>query len=523
MRTSFAEKIYDSIRAKAAENALPLLSALMTGLFAYVFCFANKLEIHDDLNNMFSQGYPVSSGRWGLALIEKLFPTVSIPWFNGLVSLFLLAVSACLIIRMFSIRRPLLQVLLAAVTAAFPSQMTTYAYMFTTIQYALALLLAIGAAFLLSKEQKGRGLFSAGGMLVCSLSIYQPYVAVCVSLLIVYCFSLSLSEEHSGKEIVLLGLRYIAVIAASMLVYYGILAVVRHFSDMPLNDYAQGSLNSLADVLHGFVLAYTSFAGYFLRGYYDVIRPGLSLAAHVLILSALFFLLVRHFLSPEARKAGRLRAALLCLLLLPLGINCIRLISSLFHNLMVFSFVSFYVLAAVVTERCAPEAGKKTGERAGCLCLDAAALSLAVILISNVYFANAVYLDMYMQQEQAKAFYQGVIAALNRQEDFRENSWVVFFGENDFLEDYPMIDTSNQAGIREGIVQTYSQKYFIKYYLGIDLNINSLTESTIPDGWEDIIDWDEVIAMPSYPYSGSIRKIAENGDDGNIFFVRLGK
>ena len=73
------------------------------------------------------------------------------------------------------------------------------------------------------------------------------------------------------------------------------------------------------------------------------------------------------------------------------------------------------------------------------------------------------------------------------------------------------------------IIQTYSQNYFIKYFLGLDLNTNSLTEATIPDGWDDIIDWEEVINMPSYPYSGSIRKIAENGEDGKIFFVRLGR
>ena len=113
MQTSYAEKIYGAVKRKAAENALPLLTALITGLVTYLFCFTNKLEIHDDLGNMFSQGYPVSSGRWGLEIIEKIFPTASIPWRNGLVSLFLFSVSICIIIRMFEIRSPLLQTLLA--------------------------------------------------------------------------------------------------------------------------------------------------------------------------------------------------------------------------------------------------------------------------------------------------------------------------------------------------------------------------------------------------------------------------
>ena len=521
MQKSLTEKCFDTVWAKARENAVPLLSALITGLSAYVFCFTHKLEIHDDLNNMFSQGYPVSSGRWGLAWIEKLFPTVSIPWFNGLVSLLLLSVAACLVIRMFSVKRPLLQMLLAAVLVAFPSQINTFAYMFTTIQYALSLLLSVTAAFRLSRSEKRRDLLVPAILLVISLSIYQPYVAVCASLLVVWCLTLCLSEEHSGKDVIVRGLRYVAVIVVSMLVYYGILALVKRFSDMPLNEYAENNLNSVTDLLRGFVLAYTSFAGYFVKGHYDVVRPGISLAAHGVILLVTLILLVRHFSCADAGKEGRLWAAILCLVLLPLSINCLRLISSLFHNLMVTGFVSLYVLAAVVVERCVPDTEKRR-EKAGLLWMDLTAVSLSVVVIANVYFANAVFLDMYMQEEQAKAFYQGVVASLNMQEDFDENSWVIFFGEKDFLKDYPLVNTDNLAGIKEGIIQTYSQQYFIKYFLGLDLNTNSLTEATIPEGWDDIIDWNEVIAMPSYPYSGSIRKIAENGEDGKIFFVRLG-
>ena len=459
MQTSYAEKIYGAVKRKAAENALPLLTALITGLVTYLFCFANKLEIHDDLGNMFSQGYPVSSGRWGLEIIEKIFPTASIPWLNGLVSLFLFSVSICIIIRMFEIRSPLLQTLLAAVLVSFPSQMTTYAYMFTT------------------------------------------------------------SEDHTGKEIIIRGLKYVAVIVISMAVYYGILAIFKSLSDMPFNAYAEGSLNSFSDILKGIVISYTSYAGYFIKGYYDIVRPGAPRIAHFAVLIVSCILLIRHFGRSEARKNGRLGAALLCLCLLPLAVNCIHVISSLFHNLMTFSFVSFYVLAAVVLEACGKESGTKP--RTGWVCTDITALSLCVVMITNVYFANAVYLRMYMQEEQAKAFYQTVVSALNAQPDFDENSWVIFFGENDVLNDFPVISTENQAGIREGILQTYGQEYFIRYYLGLRLNTNILTESTIPEGWDDVIDWDAVIAMPSYPAYGCVQKMGES-DGSSIFFVRLG-
>lgn len=496
---------------------VPLMSALITGFITYVYCFTNKLEIHDDLGNMFSQGYPVSSGRWGLALIEKIFPTASIPWLNGVVSILLLSVAICLIIKMFEIRSPLLQILLAGTLMSFPSQMTTFAYMFTTIQYAAGLLLAVCGAYMLSRRDDRKNCIPAGTLLVFSLSIYQPYIAVTASLLVVWCFRMTLQEEYTGKETLLKGLRYIAVILASLAVYYGILAVVKRLSNTELNSYAENNLNSIGDILKGFLVSYTSYAGYFVKGYYDMVRPGVSRIAHFILLGGILFLAVRHFAKEEARKNGRLWCAVLCLLLLPLAVNCIHMISSLFHNLMTFSFTSFYVMAAVLLQECTQQRSGKAVRA----CIDLSALSLCAVLIANVYFANAVYLKMYMQTEQAKGFYQTVIASLNQQPDFDENSWIVFFGDRNAIKDYPLINTDNQSGIKEGIIQTYAQNNFILYFLGVNLNINSLREDSIPEGWDEIINWDAVKSMPCYPAYGSIQKMAET-NEGSIFFVRLG-
>ena len=57
--------------------------------------------------------------------------------------------------------------------------------------------------------------------------------------------------------------------------------------------------------------------------------------------------------------------------------------------------------------------------------------------------------------------------------------------------------------------------------MGLRLNTNILTESTIPEGWDDVIDWDAVIDMPSYPAYGCVQKMGES-DGSSIFFVRLG-
>ena len=139
---SFLQRGFDRICTAARENLIPLLSALGFGLAAHTFAFSNKLMNADEVESLFGKGATVTSGRWGLEAIKFIFPDVSMPWLYGIVSLMLLAVSACLIIRLFKIENKLMQLLLAGMLTAFPSQTGVFCFMFTSSAYALAFFLA---------------------------------------------------------------------------------------------------------------------------------------------------------------------------------------------------------------------------------------------------------------------------------------------------------------------------------------------------------------------------------------------
>ena len=127
----------------------------------------------------------------------------------------------------------------------------------------------------------------------------------------------------------------------------------------------------------------------------------------------------------------------------------------------------------------------------------------------NIYYANCVFMKLNMQFEQAHSFYTSIVTELRQDPEFNEDSIVCIIGSNEIFDDIP-VDTSKLAGMREGIIGTYSQAEFVRYYLGLNLNIA---------GWDitDVLEQrEDVMAMPSYPYYGSIRKI-----DG-YYIVRLG-
>ena len=499
-----SDRLTAFLTVKYKENRLPFLTAFIVGLLTYMYCFTNKFETMDDLCCFFGTGSSLVLGRWGLKLSELFFPMCSVPWLNGMISLFFLCLVVCTVVRMFDLRDPVIIALLSALLVSFPTQVCTFGYMYTAPQYAFALFLAALSAQSVSKDLNRKGFLTAVALLALSLGIYQSYVAEAASLLVVYCLLCVLRGE-SGKTVLRKGLLFIGMLTASMAAYMLINFAVNKLLAVEMSDYATKSLSGIGEYLYGIRVAYTAFLGYFTKGYYDLIPTKTSLVFHIIAAAAVVLMLIRHFSEKKNRDEGKLGVFLLCLALFPLAVNCIRVISVLFHNLMLFSFTSVYVLTAVILEN---YAGKLSINRRGVV-KDVLAVCMVVVVVINLYYANAVFMKLFMQFEQAHSFYTSIVTNLRQDPEFNEDSVICVVGENDIL-DNAGIDLNNLAGMREGIVGTYSQSEFVRFYLGLTLHVA---------GWDitDILaEREEVIQMPQYPYYGSVQKL-----DG-YYIIRLG-
>ena len=498
------EKLSLYLSRQYRENCRPFLTAIIVGMLTYMYCFTNKFETMDDLSCFFGTGSSLNLGRWGLKLSELVFPMCSVPWLNGVISLGFLSIAVCVVIRIFHIQDKLLTILLPALMISFPTQVCTFGYMYTAPQYACAVLLSVVAVRIITNKATYIGFLEACILLTLAIGIYQAYVAEAASLLVVYCIYCLLKKE-SGREVIHKGLVYIGLLVCSMAVYLLISFAVNTALHVQMGDYATESLSGIGEYLFGIRVAYTAFLGYFTKGYYDLIPSKTSLVFHLLAVATVAWLLIKHYADKENRADGRLPLFLLCGFLLPLSIDCIRVISSLFHNLMLYGFTSLYVLTAVVLENCSGLLTVKTKNAAK----DILALCMIVVAAINIYYANCVFMKLNMQFEQAHSFYTSIVTELRQDPEFNEDSIVCIIGSNEIFDDIP-VDTSKLAGMREGIIGTYSQAEFVRYYLGLNLNIA---------GWDitDVLEQrEDVMAMPSYPYYGSIRKI-----DG-YYIVRLG-
>lgn len=59
---------------KIHENRVPLISSLVVGFLSHMFAFTNKLVNHDEVYNLFAKGATLTSGRWGLGMMDSIFP-----------------------------------------------------------------------------------------------------------------------------------------------------------------------------------------------------------------------------------------------------------------------------------------------------------------------------------------------------------------------------------------------------------------------------------------------------------------
>ena len=492
-KTALTDRLWLGISRAYKNNKTPFLAALLTGLLAHGFAFTNKLLNHDEIESLFGKGATVTSGRWGLELVKVLFPDWSMPWIYGLLSVVLLAISVCLIVRILGIQSKPLQALLGALMLAFPSVTGTFCFMFTSSAYALAFLFAVGSVYVYMFARKLRLPLSVL-LLVAALGIYQAYISVAACLYMLLMIEDVLDKDASPVRIVLFGLKALAMMAVSIAVYYGITQLVFLVTGAEFNSYVTDNVNGSVSLLRRVRMAYDSFLYVFEFRNFALITTEASRYIHI-ILSALI-LLGLGAIAWRNRKPLNTALLLVLIALLPLAIECMYLIMSKesIHTLVIYSFTTVYMLAIIVIERLPGRAGR--------VYRDALSLLLAVVALANVYYANMVYLKLDLQYENASAFYTSLCAQIKDTDGFDENSRLAVIGQLDNLLYIPEeLDTELMMGPAHDLVNIYSRENFFRYYLGFEIPFASEDELAMLENDS------RVAAMSEYPYYGSVQKI----------------
>lgn len=482
---------------------------MILGLIAHGFAFANKLPGYDDIFSTFGKGATLMSGRWGLLLMEKVYPNQSMPWIYGLISIFLISVSICIMLEMFHVRSKVLQCLFAGCVIAFPSLTCTIIYMFTLSSYATAFLLAVLGAWLMQKCTLKHG-FLAVICLILSLGIYQSYVSITASLLVLLLIQELLLNTASPIRCIKKGVVYLGYLVISLGSYYVLTLIVNRLLGDELSTYANEKIFfSLSYLPTGIYHAYRSFILFFRDGLWGLFPTKASRILHIVCLLSCLTLFFTWLFSQKKPSYMRFLLLFVLIALFPLAVNCMYLFidsdpaAMAIHTLVLFGFVTTYLFAAVLIEACnLPSIFngrlKPTISR---ISTNLVALCLSIIICINLYVANGIYLELFFRYENMYSFFSSVITEAKMMEGFDEDTEIAICGlyeepdfyYNNFTYAYAMTGT-------DGFQPTRSARtYFMEYYLGVDIPIVSKSEA------QAFTETEEYAAMPVYPYYGSMK------------------
>lgn len=491
---------------------ITFISALILGLLTHMYMLTNKLTNHDDLSVLFGNDYGAASGRWFLPFATQLSGGFSMPWLIGLFSLLCLAGTACFVVSLLRIRRPLGCVLTAAVLVSFPTVAATLTYMFTAGAYFLALLLAAFGAW--AAVRFGWWGSALGVLaLVLSLGSYQSYLPVAVVLMVGAMLLETMDGERPFSALMGKGLRLVATLAAAVAVYMLIVRVTT--AETGLVDYMglqeMGQLK-LAELPALVKKSYTEYFALFLkneRGFHFGFLPyafGLS-AAGVLVLEGM--ILVRRRLGP-ARTV--LALALVAVYPLAGGLIYVMVPNAVVHDLMTYG-LCFILLVPIFMAEYAAEVFQDGGARLPRALVGwIAALTVALTAYSYMIVDNNAYLKIDVSMRQCEAYSTRLLARIEDCEGYRPGMDVVLVGSEireAALSPTPQFNSVQLIGVLDmgGFRTTYTYGYFLRYYCGFTdpVYLGSSAQGLAFAATE------QVQAMPCYPQAGSVQVI-----DGSV-------
>ena len=495
-------------------------SSFFAGAVAYGFVMFNVVNNWDSVHECIGgYGAGLEVGRWLLSLLGDFFGSVcgnyALPPFTGLAATALLSLSACVAVRILHIDNEYLAMASAALFVVFPAAAGMMVYMFTAGYYALAVFFAVLGAY----ETCRGGVHTVAGaaLFACSLGIYQAYLPLAASLLVLSLIRECFESDMSAARMIAKCFHHLFTLALGVVLYFAALRLCLYIFDATLISY-QGADSmglNVRELPRMIERAYGEMAALTFRPVYNVNDAPSSRAfiCAAYALSALMFFAC--VVKSDCGKAKKLLACVL-LLLLPLAADSIVIMSyhSFIHMLMAYAMACVFLLPAelyCMTGRVlSPNARKNNCRTSRFASTCAYALTLAVITLSSLCYirqSNGNFLVLYYTNTQTTEYFSTVVTRIKSADGYRADLKLAVIGDEFHDISYKNIAYTaspfRYSASSETMLNTYSRAEWMAYYLGFAPEYASEAETA------SLAARDDVRAMPCYPDDGSIDVIGD--------------
>lgn len=343
------------LKIKEAITSWPFIFAISFSLFwyllAHLYVFCNFTLSHDLLGEYHQDASVIRHflqiGRFSATIIFAIKGYYVQPVVTALFAFIYLFVTVFILIKMFDFKHPVLIGLLSGfliVNITVTCQAATYMQGLDT--NLLALMLCTIASYLWLKNKKFVRLLIALPLIVFALGLYQSYISILITLIMIVTMVRILKKEEFKHTIIHLGLGALLVIVG-MILYYGVSNLVVIANKLSLEDRV-----TIADLFKNniFIAIKDTYVNWFNSTYFHntFANKWVTFSIHIALTIGMFTLLGFFFANKETKAINKIVLGLL-LLFLPFGMNVTYLLSGgNVHELMIYSFWLVYLLFMLV-------------------------------------------------------------------------------------------------------------------------------------------------------------------------------
>ena len=500
------------------------LSAFICGLFAHIYALTNHLYNYDELwHTPTGFGTGLEVGRWALSItvwIQKVLfdDCFTIPFINGMLTIILYAVAACFVVSALDIKDEFYAIVVGGLMTTFPALTCRMFFMFTTHYYAIGIAMVAAGAWIIAKKKLNiLKVTVAIALTVYGMAIYQANFATAVCILVGNLLVWFITENVELKTAIKKCINYVLYLGACMALFLAGSKIALSITGKQMETYENldkmGQL-SMEQLIEGIIRCYKTF---FKLPIIDVYSMNPNRIVKITFLICFLVFLYTFVKVWMMKKEVYLKALVsLVFAVFPIAVNLIIIMaisSGTMYSIMVYEIVFVFIISIACLEAirtCNTDItaipNKMVIDKVETLLNYVTAVMLVITVITYIWFANGNYLAMEYTNQHDNAYYQTLMTQIKSVDGYHADMPITMIGKPVVDSTYTRQDmiggTFNISGKSSTNINAYSSWNIMTRVLGYDpVNRNSDEEEEYFRGL------DEVVNMPCYPSSGSIKII----------------
>lgn len=495
---------WSSNRLRIQKSGVVFGVAVITAFLTYGFSMSNGFVNGDGLAYGFYYNpgaWDVGQGRWALLLFSGRFIT---SWFEGLLSILSLAVSAVLIVNFFEIKSIVATILVGMLVAAQTHFAQWQGSPYILFPYSAGFMFAVAGAYLMwncIKNRKWILAFFSGCMLAFSLGIYQAYFPMALGMLYLKVLT-EVTHGASIKKVLLLILKI-----GTFLGLAGILYLIFSKAAMAYWRVTPVEARGWGGMLKG-EIAFLRAPLETIKNVYDIFLKLLFVDGIMSFswwhkITYMLMLIVDGYLFVRVAVRNKMRAVLTALgfLLFPIVVLMIRMLSDTVIPWSMYPGMILVPVFGIVFM----EDNILKGNHMHYMLEWVVAICVIYLAGESMYISNIDYVNLQKRNLKMQAVCIRLLDRIETTDDYYPNMPIVFYGALQNIYPNPLLSYEEKLKGYEAYIMdwlpyegsSFMYAAYITDYLGVSINIPSSYREII-DELEELEEFKSVSAFPAW-------------------------